>query len=104
MAAVNPPGFGEHVLDWLHEGYPQGVPPKDYFPLLALLLRSLSEEEVVTAAETVLKGSDFDSPVTVDQIREAVRPVIEKDPNSEEINPVAGRLASVGWPLENGNR
>ena len=24
MAAVNPPGFGEHVLDWLHEGYPQG--------------------------------------------------------------------------------
>ena len=97
-------GFGEQVLDWLHQGYPQGVPPKDYFHLLALLLRSLSEEEVVTAAATVLKGSDFDSPVTVDQIREAVRQVIEKDPNSEEINHVAGRLASVGWPLENGNR
>ena len=97
-------GIGEQVLDWLHQGYPQGVPPKDYFPLLALLLRSLSEEEVVTAAATVLKGSDFDSPVTVDQIREAVRQVIEKDPNSEEINQVAGRLASVGWPLENGNR
>ena len=64
MAAVNPPGFGEHVLDWLHEGYPQGVPPKDYFPLLALLLRSLSEEEVVKAAATVLKDSDFDTPVT----------------------------------------
>ena len=97
-------GFGEHVLDWLHEGYPQGVPPKDYFPLLALLLRSLTEEEVVKAAQTVLKQSDGDAPVTEQQIREAVRQVIEKDPNPEEINQVAGRLASVGWPLENNRR
>ena len=97
-------GFGDHVLDWLHEVYPHGVPTKDYFPLLALLLRSLSEEEVVTAAATVLKGSDFDTPVTQEQIREAIRQVIAKDPNPEEINQVAGRLASVGWPLENGHR
>lgn len=97
-------GFGDHVLDWLHEGYPHGVPTKDYFPLLALLLRSLTEEEVVTAAATVLKGSDFDTPVTEEQIRDAIRQVIAKDPNPEEINQVAGRLASVGWPLENGHR
>lgn len=97
-------GFGDHVLDWLHEGYPHGVPTKDYFPLLALLLRSLSEEEVVTAAATVLKGSDFDTPVSEEQIRDAIRQVIAKDPNPEEINQVAGRLASVGWPLENGHR
>ena len=98
------PGFGEHVLDWLHEGYPHGVPPKDYFPLLALLLRSLSEEEVVAAAQAVLKQSDGDTPVTIEQIREAIAEVIAKDPNPEEINQVAGRLASVGWPLENGHR
>ena len=96
------PAFGEHVLDWLHDGYPSGVPPKDYFPLLALLLRSLSEDEVVRAASTVLKQSDGDTPVTEAQIREAIREVIAKDPNPEEINQVAGRLASVGWPLENG--
>ena len=29
------------VLDWLREGYPTGVPPKDYIPLLALLRRRL---------------------------------------------------------------
>jgi len=97
-------GFGDHVLDWLHEGYPHGVPTKDYFPLLALLLRSLTEDEVVTAAATVLKGSDFDTPVSEEQIRDAIRQVIAKDPNPEEINQVAGRLASVGWPLENGHR
>ena len=39
-----------NVLGWLHEGYPEGVPPKDYFPLLALLKRSLTEDEVVKAA------------------------------------------------------
>ena len=98
------PGFGANVLDWLHEGYPEGVPPKDYFPLLALLLRSLTEEEGVKAAQTVLKQSDGDAPVTEQQIRDAVRQVIEKDPNPEEINQVAGRLASVGWPLENNRR
>lgn len=103
MTAVDgSPGFGENVLEWLHEGYPHGVPPKDYFPLLALLLRSLTEEQVVTAASKVLKHSDFDTPVTDEQIRDAIRKVIAKEPNPEEINQVAGRLASVGWPLENG--
>ena len=96
------PGFGEHVLDWLHDGYPHGVPPKDYFPLLALLLRSLDEDEVVKAASTVLKQSDGDTPVTDEQIREAIREVIAKEPNPEEMNQVAARLASVGWPLEDG--
>ena len=103
-AAPGTPGFGANVLDWLHEGYPHGVPPKDYFPLLALLLRSLSEDEVIKAAQTVLKQSNGDEPVTEEQIREAIAEVISKDPNPEEINQVAGRLDSVGWPLENGNR
>ena len=96
------PGFGEHVLDWLHEGYPHGVPPKDYFPLLALLLRSLDEDEVVKAASTVLKETDGDAPVTAEQIRDAIRQVIAKEPNPEEMNQVAARLASVGWPPVNG--
>jgi Protein of unknown function (DUF3349) len=88
----------DNVLGWLHDGYPEGVPQKDYFPLLALLKRSLMEEEVVTAAQSILKSSDSDS-VTELQIRDAVHAVIEKEPNPEEIHQVASRLASVGWPL-----
>ena len=88
----------DNVLAWLHQGYPEGVPPKDYFALLALLKRSLTEEEVVTAAQSVLKKSDSDT-VTEDEIRQAVHAVIEKEPNPEEIHQVASRLASVGWPL-----
>ena len=88
----------ENVLAWLHEGYPEGVPPKDYFALLALLKRSLTEEEVVKAAQSILKSNNSDT-VTEDEIRTAVQAVIEKEPNPEEIHQVAARLASVGWPL-----
>ena len=93
----------ENVLAWLHEGYPDGVPPKDYFPLLALLKRSLSEDEVVQAAQTVLKGTDSDT-VTDDEIRTAIQEVTAKEPNPEEIRQVASRLASVGWPLASAAR
>jgi hypothetical protein len=88
----------DNVLGWLHEGYPEGVPPKDYFALLALLKRSLTEDEVVKAAQHVLKGTNSDE-VTEEEIRTAVQGIIDKEPNPEEIHQVASRLASVGWPL-----
>lgn len=88
----------ENILDWLHQGYPEGVPQKDYFALLALLKRSLTEDEVVKAAQSILRNSNSDT-VTEDEIRTAVQAVIEKEPNPEEIHQVAARLASVGWPL-----
>ena len=88
----------DNVLSWLHDGYPEGVPPKDYFPLLALLKRSLTEEEVVKAAQTVLKGTNSDT-VTEAEIRAAIHAVTAQAPNPEELHQVASRLASVGWPL-----
>jgi hypothetical protein len=88
----------ENVLGWLHEGYPEGVPPKDYFPLLALLKRSLTEEQVIKAAQKVLKSADSDT-VTEAEIQTAIEKVTEQEPNPEEIHQVASRLASVGWPL-----
>ena len=88
----------DNVLGWLHQGYPEGVPQKDYFALLALLKRTLTEEEVVKAAQSILKSTDSDE-VTEAAIRTAVQAVIDKEPNPEEIHQVASRLASVGWPL-----
>jgi Protein of unknown function (DUF3349) len=99
MTQTNP-GVFDSVLSWLHQGYPEGVPAKDYFPLLALLKRSLTEEQVVKAAQTILRDNNSGS-VTEDEIRTAIQQVIEKEPNPEELNQVAARLASVGWPLAN---
>jgi Protein of unknown function (DUF3349) len=89
--------FFDCVLNWLHEGYPQGVPHKDYFPLLALLKRTLSEEQVVKAAQTLLREGD--TPITTEQIHRTIHEITEQEPNPEEIRQVAARLASVGWPL-----
>ena len=89
----------DSVLHWLHKGYPEGVPTTDYFALLALLKRSLSEEEVVEAAKSILRSSDGESPVTEAEISGAIAAIIEKEPNPEELHQVAARLASVGWPL-----
>ncbi|MDG4663562.1 DUF3349 domain-containing protein [Mycobacterium sp. 236(2023)] len=88
----------DNVLSWLHSGYPQGVPQKDYFPLLALLSRTLTEDEVVKVAQTVLRSNDSDT-VTPEEIRAAIHMVTDKEPNPEEMHQVAARLASVGWPL-----
>jgi uncharacterized protein (DUF2267 family) len=101
MSVEHHEGFVDNVVGWLHDGYPEGVPPKDYFPLLALLMRSLSEEEVIKAARTIVRHTDAETPVTEQQIRDAIHEVIEKEPNPEEMRQVAARLASVGWPLEN---
>jgi uncharacterized protein (DUF2267 family) len=65
-------------------------------------MRSLTEEELVKAARTIVRQVDVDTPVSEQQIREAIHEVTEKEPNPEEIHQVAARLASVGWPLENG--
>ncbi|MEU0496593.1 DUF3349 domain-containing protein [Mycobacterium sp. NPDC006124] len=91
-------GLLENVVTWLNAGYPEGVPPKDYFPLLALLKRSLTEDEVVKAAQSILRSNDGEN-VTEAEIHAAVQGVIDKEPNPEEIHQVASRLASVGWPL-----
>ena len=89
----------QSILGWLRKGYPDGVPTTDYYPLLALLARTLDEDDVVRATWVILKKSHPDSPVTEGQIRQAVQAVIAKEPNSNEINQVAARLALVGWPL-----
>ena len=102
MAVEQHDGFVDNVVGWLHEGYPHGVPPKDYFPLLALLMRTLTDDEVVKAALTIVRQTDVDTPVSAEQIRAAIHVVTEKEPNPEEVHQVAARLASVGWPLENG--
>lgn len=88
----------ENVLAWLRSGYPEGVPPEGYLPLLALLKRSLTEDEVVRAAQTVLKGTAGGT-VTEEEIRAAIQKVTAQEPNPEEMHQVASRLASVGWPL-----
>lgn len=88
----------DNVVSWLREGYPHGVPQQDYFPLLALLVRSLSEDEVVKVAQNVLRSTGADT-VARAEIHAAIHVVTGQEPDPEGIHRVASRLAAVGWPL-----
>ncbi|MCD2500093.1 MULTISPECIES: DUF3349 domain-containing protein [Microbacterium] len=93
-------GLLSQVLGWLRAGYPEGVPPKDYTPLLALLRRTLSNEEFAEVL-VALERADQD-PVRLSHIREAITRVTREEAAEDDVRTVAARLAAAGWPLSNG--
>lgn len=80
------------VLDWLRAGYPDGVPALDYMPVLALLHRHLTEDEVrqvVAELElTSAKATDAEVGLRIMKITDAVA-----DP--QDIERVEERLNSL---------
>lgn len=85
------------VLDWLRAGYPEGVPPKDYSPLLALLQRTLTAEELAEVVAALARQET--DPVRVSQIRAAIADVTSANPGADEVRRVAVLLADRGVPL-----
>lgn len=46
------------IVSWLRAGYPHGVPESDYIPLLALLARRLTSDEVAAVAEELARQTE----------------------------------------------
>jgi hypothetical protein len=44
------------IVGFLRAGYPEGVPDRDYIPLVALLRRRLSDDEVVAVATELISS------------------------------------------------
>ena len=47
-------GVVSRVVDWLREGYPLGLPARDYIPLIALLRRRLTDAEVAQVSRQLV--------------------------------------------------
>ncbi len=88
--------FLTSVVAWLRAGYPDGIPPTDYFPVLALLSRRLSNDEVKLVAHELMQRGDFDH---VD-IGVLITQLTDELPTPEDIERVRERLAAKGWPLD----
>lgn len=86
------------ILGWLHAGYPEGVPPKDYYPLLALLTRTLEEDELDQIIATVIRENP-DGDISTDDVHETIEKVKAAPIARADVHDVAARLAAVGWPL-----
>lgn len=92
------PGRIQRIVDWLREGYPAGVPPTDFVPLVALLRRRLTDEEVKAVATELRKAGI--SPVGPADIGAEITRVTNELPSNDDIRRVHDRLAKKGWPLE----
>ncbi len=49
------------IVDFLRVGYPEGVPQQDYIPLLALLRRQLTDDEVREVVASLAGEANPDS-------------------------------------------
>ncbi|MFT4124639.1 MAG: DUF3349 domain-containing protein [Gordonia sp. (in: high G+C Gram-positive bacteria)] len=89
----------EKAIHWIRTGYPEGIPPTEFPPLLALLVRYLDESQVTDVILRLARDNEIDSPLTSDDIRSAIAKATDEQPTTEKINQVAARLAAAGWPL-----
>lgn len=89
------------ILDWLRAGYPEGIPPKDYPPVLGVLRRSLTDDDIETIAdELALRSiSNGVTPVTADDVRAMVRERVFQSCTPADLARVSAQLALGGWPL-----
>jgi hypothetical protein len=84
------------IIGWLREGYPDGVPERDYIPLFALLSRELSEDEAKAIADELAQDAD---PTSAQAIRQAITSVTSQPPQDSDVARVCSHLAAGGWPL-----
>jgi len=84
------------VVGWLRAGYPDGVPQQDYVALLGILHRQLSDDEIITIAQTIAGSTVTD---VEERIRLAIRRKTLQPATDDEVARVSARLAKVGWPL-----
>jgi hypothetical protein len=91
------PGFLDSIVRWLRAGYPEGVPESDYIPLLAVLARRLSNEDVQAVAHELIWAGEL--PVDDIDIGTMITKLTDELPRDEDINRVRDRLSAHGWPL-----
>jgi hypothetical protein len=85
------------IVGFLRAGYPEGVPVGDYIPLVALLRRRLSDDEVIAVATELI--STGGAPVQGTDVRVAITKLTDELPSPEDTEPVKRRLAAAGWPV-----
>jgi hypothetical protein len=91
------PTMLSRVIGWLRQGYPQGVPERDYIPLIAVLARRLSAEEVLAVARQLQQDGQL--PPDDADIGTLILKITDELPSQEDVARVRSQLALAGWPL-----
>lgn len=87
----------DRFINWVRAGYPNGVPDQDYIPLMALLRRRLSDDEVEDLGqELVAKGI---IPADRIDVGAGILKRTQEVPSPAEMQRVAERLRVGGWQV-----
>jgi hypothetical protein len=86
------------MVAFIRAGYPQGVPETDYIPLLALLCRRLSDDEVAAVASQLAARGELN--IDAADIGAAITRITDELPSSADLDRVQRRLEAIGWPVD----
>lgn len=90
----------ERIVGWLRQSYPTGVPERDFQPLLALMRRRLSDNEVDELGYQLIAGGLM--PADRVDVGVGITKVTQDLPSPEEIDRVIHHLERGGFPVEDG--
>ncbi|MFI5776459.1 DUF3349 domain-containing protein [Nocardia sp. NPDC051570] len=90
--------FLAKIVDWLRAGYPHGVPESDYLPLLALLSRRLSQEEVRQVASALVDQGAI--PAERADAGVLITRLTDEMPRESDLTRVRAHLVAGGWPVD----
>ncbi|GGM07431.1 DUF3349 domain-containing protein [Nakamurella endophytica] len=99
---IERPAFLRAVMGWLRAGYPSGVPEQDYVPLLALLRRRVTDEEIAWIVGQLTEGGR--PPFGTADIGVLITKVTQDMPHAEDEARVRDRLEAAGWAVETTGR
>ncbi|MBY8860590.1 DUF3349 domain-containing protein [Nocardia sp. CA2R105] len=86
------------VVEWLREGYPHGVPEHDYIPLLALLARRLTKEEIRQVTDALIEAGAL--PADRVDAGVAISEITDELPRESDLDRVRSHLVANGWPVD----
>jgi hypothetical protein len=91
-------GLVGRVVEWLRRDYPTGMPDQDFVPLVALLRRRLTDDEVEDVARRLVEDGVLPSGAV--DIGAAVARVTTELPSETDVARVRTYLAERGWPVD----
>ena len=86
------------VVEWLRRDYPTGMPAQDFVPLVALLRRRLTDEEVEGVARRLVEDGVL--PTGSVDIGAAIAGVTTELPSETDVERVRTYLTERGWPVD----
>ncbi len=89
------------VVEWLRAGYPNGVPQGDYIPLVALLRRQLSDDELDQVTSDLIDDSlRHLEPISKIDAGVKITKVTDELPHAVDSARVRQLLVVAGWPFD----